>query len=66
MFVIRIDVYESKPYPIVRHEFRGQTEMEALSYLMAHKKTDSFMRACLNTGHYGSIKCNAVVTKYTE
>jgi len=49
---IIVDIYESTMYPVVTHIFRGKTMHEAKSYFHAHMKTDSFLRAAVNTGYY--------------
>jgi len=66
MYVIRIDIYEAKSYPIVRHEFRGKSQAEATRYFNAHMNTDSFLRECVKTGFYGNMKCNHKITKFQE
>lgn len=60
-----VDIKEqSRPYPIVRHVFQGETAEEALGYLDAHKKSDDFMRDCMKSGKYKGIPCSA--KKYAE
>jgi len=59
-FILRIDIYESKPYPVVRHEFRGRTVAEVRRYALAHAKSDKFFLDCLVFGRFGNVKCRAV------
>lgn len=59
-WVLRIDIYEKKPYPVVRHEFRGRTVEEAKRYAMAHAKYDSFLQECVLSGRFDGFDCRAV------
>ena len=43
---------------VVTHIFHGQTEQEALHYYDSHKKTDQFLRECVEGGLYdGKVRC---------
>lgn len=59
-YVLQIDIYEKKPYPIVRHEFRGRTIQEVRQYAVAHAKNDRFLLECLVSGRFDNLKCRAV------
>jgi hypothetical protein len=62
MYVLRVDIFESKPYPVVRHEFRGMTQLEARHYFNSHLKTDRFLQGCVSGGHLGKINCRVTFT----
>lgn len=54
MMVIRHEFYEratSYSYPIVTHEFMGQTLEEARRYFHAHLKYDRMLRNVASLGH---------------
>jgi hypothetical protein len=54
--VIIVDIYERDMYPVVTHIFRGKTMSEVKGYFHAHMKTDSFLRAAVNTGYYKDMR----------
>lgn len=43
--------------PVVRHEFYGQDDQEALGVLYAHMSTDQFLSGCTRYGRWGQIVC---------
>lgn len=53
---IIVDIYETDMFPVVTHIFRGKTLSEAREYFKAHMKTDSFLRAAVNTGYYKDMR----------
>ena len=57
---LQVDIYESKPYPVVRHIFIGKTKEEAMGYYKAHLKTDAFLAGCKD-GKYKDIECRTEV-----
>jgi hypothetical protein len=58
MHVLRVDVHErGKDYPVVRHEFRGETKGQALRFLAAHMRADAFLRQCTKEQRYGAVRC---------
>lgn len=59
-----VDIYEREMYPIVTHIFRGKTMSEAKSYFKAHMKTDSFLRAAVNTGYYKGMRVRVGISGY--
>jgi hypothetical protein len=64
--VLRVDTFEAKPYPIVRHEFRGETRAECMHYYQSHLKTDAFLAGCARSGRLGKVECRNEVSWYTE
>jgi hypothetical protein len=54
-----VDIYESKPYPVLRHEFYGLTQDEAEGYFKAHMGTDEFLRKCVERGDFRGLSCHA-------
>ncbi len=66
LYVIRVDITEAATkhaYVIVRHEFAGRTVKEAYGYLTSHMKTDSFLRGCVRSGKWQSVRCRATVSE---
>lgn len=62
LHVLVIDIYEPSmgfDYPVVRHEFPGRTQAEAIGYFEAHVGTDEFLRACVYEGRFERIDCVA-------
>lgn len=60
LHVFVVDIFEgetSDDYPVVSHSFYGRTRAEAKGYFEAHKKTDEFLRACLETGRWNGVEC---------
>jgi hypothetical protein len=53
---VEVNIYEDAKYPVVSHRFYGETIEEARGYLNSHKKTDSFLRAALNTRRFKGMK----------
>ena len=45
--------------PVVEHRFFGENQERAMAIYHAHLKTDAFLRACVETGHFGSIPCRS-------
>lgn len=50
-------IFESASYPVVVHIFYGKTPEEALSYYLAHQKTDRFLSSCKATGTFMRMRC---------
>jgi len=61
---IQVDIYESDMYPVVTHIFYGKTTEEARGYFKAHMKTDSFLRAAVNTGCYKGMRVRVGISGY--
>ena len=52
-----VEIFESgNKYPVVSHIFYGETIEEARGYLKSHMKTDSFLRAAVNTRRFKGMK----------
>lgn len=51
-----VDIFEDGKYPVVSHVFYGETIEEARGYFKAHMKTDSFLRAAVNTRRFQGMK----------
>ena len=54
-----VDIFEKQHrFPIVRHEFRGKTQEEALHYFESHMAADDFLYDCFEKGLYDKkVKC---------
>ena len=57
LYILRVDIYESKLYPVVRHEFIGKTKNEAKAYFKAHLETDDFLYNCYIKRKFKNFKC---------
>lgn len=63
LHVLVVDIYEPTvgfDYPVVRHEFVGKTREEARGYYNAHLGTCTFFSACIQTGDFDGLRCQAV------
>jgi hypothetical protein len=58
-----VDIYEQPKYPVVSHIFYGETIEEARGYLKSHMKTDSFMRAAVNTGYFKGMRVKVGISE---
>lgn len=58
-----VDIFESDMYPVVTHTFYGKTMAEARSYFHAHMKTDSFLRAAVNTGYFKDMRVRVGISE---
>jgi hypothetical protein len=61
---IQVDIYENNKYPAVTHVFHGETAAEAQGYFKAHMKTDSFLRAAVNTGYYKGMRVRVSISGF--
>lgn len=59
LWALVVDIYESKPYPVVQHVFRGETQDEAAGYFDSHMETDEFMRGCVENKRWKDVECRA-------
>lgn len=58
LHVLRVDVLEhGHDYPVVRHEFRGETKGETLRYYAAHLRADAFLHQCVKSRRFGAVRC---------
>ena len=63
MFTIRHEFYEKASgyaYPVVAHEFKGETLEEAQKYFRSHMKYDRLLRAVGGLGHQNGQASGAV------
>lgn len=51
-----VDVYESEKRLVVSHTFYGETIEEARSSFKGYQKTDSVLRAAVNTGYVKGMR----------
>jgi hypothetical protein len=58
-----VDIYERTVYPVVSHVFYGKTIEEARGYMRSHMKTDSFLRAAINSRKYKGINLKVGITE---
>lgn len=49
---------EGADFPAVTHIFRGKSERQAMAFLRAHLKSDSFFRSCATAGNFADFKCH--------
>ena len=52
-----------RDYPVVTHEFRGETREEAYGIYLAHLQSDAFLRGCVENDEY--IMPNGTAVKCT-
>lgn len=61
MWAVIVDTYEPEgmgtAHPILRHIFYGRTQEEAVGYYRAHRKTDAFLRRCVDQQNWSGIYC---------
>ena len=51
-----MDIFENNgDFPVVQHTFNGKDKKEAQHYLEAHKRTDKFLKAALDSGEFEGI-----------
>ena len=58
--VYQVNIYEETTnykYPVVQHNFYGQTREEAYGYYKAHLETDIFLRECVEKNRFNGIIC---------
>lgn len=61
LWVLTVDIYEAsvgRAYPVVQHNFFGETQEEALGYYEAHLTTDAFLRGCVERQRWKQIECS--------
>lgn len=58
-----VDIFEHTKYPVVSHIFYGETIEEARGYLKSHIKTDSFLRAAVNTGRFKGMRVKVGISE---
>ncbi len=54
-------IYEGKKL-VVEHRFFGDTQDDARHIFAAHMKTDAFLRACEEHGHFRDFDCRTEAT----
>lgn len=63
-YQIHHHIYENEETePVLTHIFYGSTAEEAEGIYAAHMETDAFLRGCVNTGHFGRIRCHFEVER---
>lgn len=61
MWVVEARTFEAKAYPVVVHQFQGETREEAEGYFLAHLKSDKFLRDCIAKKQFAGFKCRTTV-----
>ncbi len=51
---------EDKPYPVLTHTFRGDTEEETLALYELHLSADAMLSGCERRNHYLNFDCTTV------
>lgn len=68
MWAVVVDIFEPEglgvEVPIIRHIMFGRTKTEALHYLDSHRKSDKFLRDCMDERKFGEVKCFATMQVY--
>lgn len=54
---------EPRDYPVVTHEFRGETREEAYAIYLAHLQSDAFLRGCVENDSF--LMADGTVVKCT-
>lgn len=62
LWAMQVDIYESKPYPVVRHVFYGENKEAAVSLFKAHCGSDRFLHDCVESESFNGISCTWDVT----
>jgi hypothetical protein len=67
LYVVVHRIYEPQGplglrFPVVEHRFFGKTPEAAQAIYQAHRKTDAFLAACDDTGHWRDVRCTSRVT----
>ncbi len=62
-YSLTVDICEEDRRPIVRHVFFGKSRRRVSAVLRAHRRSDKFLRDCMDKGRYDGIACSVKVGK---